>query len=494
MKISIVNPTIPVFQRNYAFRKTRRWQPLSTTIVAAWLEQQGGWEIQFLDAHVMGWNDADTAARIREFAPDVLYYSSERTDAWELPIPDLTYVDNFFALLFGSGAAQNGSPKPAFAPKHVLFEGPHGSIYPADILRRLPMVHAVLRGETEPVSFAALGAIASGEVAANGWGAVKSVSWRRAGGDFVHNPDETNPVKYADFPPAAWHLLPMERYRDNAAPETPFAMLETSRGCPMPCGYCYKQMFGDIQSKRRPEQVLDEVQELALKYGVRRIMFQDQIFTLDRKHTKAICEGLIARGLNTRIEWRCQTRLNGMKLELFKLMRDAGCVEIYTGLETGSDSIQGEISKLTLDQFLKYRDYGESIGLTISPNMILGLPGETEETALESILFFHRLGIAMVPNVNITYPLTRYHTEAVERGELKGDSWDEVVMGAGLVGTHMDKATIDRVRAKAARLNRLLRWKKRLYRMVGKQYGKSAAQKLLKLRGNKAMREGVAAS
>jgi radical SAM superfamily enzyme YgiQ (UPF0313 family) len=223
-------------------------------------------------------------------------------------------------------------------------------------------------------------------------------------------------------------------------------------------------------------------------------MFQDQIFTLDRKHTKAVCEGLIARNLHTKIEWRCQTRLNGMKLELFKLMRDAGCVEIYTGLETGSDEIQGEISKLTLDQFLKYRDYGESIGLTISPNMILGLPGETEATAMESILFFHRLGIAMVPNVNITYPLTRYHTEAIERGELKGDSWDEVVMGAGLVGTHMDKATIDRVREKAARLNRLLRWKKRLYRMVGKQYGKSAAQKLLKLRGDKAMREGVAAS
>ena len=71
------------------------------------------------------------------------------------------------------------------------------------------------------------------------------VVWRRADGSLVHNPDEENPVKYADFPSAAWHLLPMERYRDAAAPDTPFAMLETSRGCPMPCGYCYKQMFGD---------------------------------------------------------------------------------------------------------------------------------------------------------------------------------------------------------------------------------------------------------
>jgi radical SAM superfamily enzyme YgiQ (UPF0313 family) len=275
----------------------------------------------------------------------------------------------------------------------------------------------------------------------------------------------------------------MEKYRDNAAPDVPFAMLETSRGCPMPCGYCYKQMFGDRQSKREPAQVLDEVAEVVEKHGVRRIMFQDQIFTLDRKHTQAVCEGLIARGLAAKIEWRCQTRLNGMKNELLKLMRDAGCVEIYTGLETGSETIQKEISKLTLEQFLGYRQYGESIGLRISPNMILGLPGETYDTAMESIRFFHRLGIAMVPNVNITYPLTRYHEEAVERGDLKGDNWDEVVLAAGLVGTSLDKPTIDRIRAKAARLNRWLRWKKRLWGAFGSEYGRGAADRLLAERG-----------
>jgi radical SAM superfamily enzyme YgiQ (UPF0313 family) len=272
-------------------------------------------------------------------------------------------------------------------------------------------------------------------------------------------------------------------------------MLETSRGCPMPCGYCYKQMFGDRQSKRDTEQVLDEVQHVVERYGVRRIMFQDQIFTLDRKHTAALCEGLIERGLAPRIEWRCQTRLNGMKNELLKLMHDAGCAEIYTGLETGSDSIQGEISKLTLEEFLAYRDYGESIGLAISPNMILGLPGETYETAMESIMFFHRLGIAMSPNVNITYPLTRYHTEAIERGDIAGDNWAEVVESAGLIGTHMDKATIDRVRERAGQLNRLLRWKKRFYAMVGRRYGKGAARKLLKVRsGSSFIRGNVAAS
>ena len=145
MKISIVNPTIPVFQEGFAFRKTRRWQPLSTAIVAGWLEQLGSWEIQFLDAHVMDWNDDELARRIREFGPDVLYYSSERTDAWELPIPNLKYVDDFFATLFEGWDAP---------PTWTLVEGPHGSIFPDDILRRLPQADLVLRGETEPVSFA----------------------------------------------------------------------------------------------------------------------------------------------------------------------------------------------------------------------------------------------------------------------------------------------------------------------------------------------------
>jgi len=271
----------------------------------------------------------------------------------------------------------------------------------------------------------------------------------------------------------------MERYRDAAAPSTPFAMLETSRGCPMPCGYCYKQMFGDRQSKRNPEQVLDEVQEVVERFGVRRIMFQDQIFTLDRRHTKDVCEGLIARGLAAKIEWRCQTRLNGMRKELLQLMKDAGCAEIYTGLETGSDEMQGEISKLTLDEYLEYREYGESIGLPISPNFIFGLPGETYETAMESARFYHQLGFAIVPNVNLTYPKTRYHEEAIDRGELQGDSWDEVVLGAGLVGTDMDKPTIDRLRARALQMNRALRWKKRLWRLFGKDYGQGAAHRML---------------
>ena len=465
MKISLVNPAIPVFQRNYAYRKTRRWQPISTAIVAAWLEQQGGWEIQFLDAHVMGWSDEETARRVREFGPDVLYYSSERTDAWELPIPDLSYITNFFDTLFG------GWEKPAW----VLVEGPHGSIYPDDLLQRLPRADLVLRGETEPVSIAVLGALGRGDDPRT----LNSVSFRDADGAHRHNPDEPDPLRYADFPSPAWHLLPMDRYRDGAAPDTPFAMLETSRGCPMPCGYCYKQMFGDRQSKRTPSQVLDEVQEVIEKYGVRRIMFQDQIFTLDRKHTQAVCEGLIERGLAPRIEWRCQTRLNGMKQELLQLMKDAGCAEIYTGLETGSDEMQGEISKLTLDEFLEYRDYGESIGLPISPNFIFGLPGETYETAMESARFYHQLGIAVVPNVNITYPLTRYHGEAIERGEIAGDNWDEVVEGAGLVGTDMDKPTIDKLRAKALQLNRVLRWKKRLWRVLGREYGVGAASRML---------------
>lgn len=465
MKISIVNPVIPVFQRNYAYRKTRLWQPLSTAIVASWLEQQGGWEIQFIDAHVMNWSDAEVVKRIQEFEPDVLYYSSERTDAWELPIPDLEYITDFFGALSDSGCR----------PRWILVEGPHGSIYPDDILNRVPMADACLRGETEPVSFAALGALARGEDLS----AVNSVSWRDTDGSLHHNADESDPVKYADFPSAAWHLLPMELYRDAAAPEAPFAMLETSRGCPMPCGYCYKQMFGDRQSKRDPEQVLDEVEELVQKYGVRRIMFQDQIFTLDRKHTRAVCEGLIDRRIAPYIEWRCQTRLNGMTKELLKLMKDAGCAEIYTGLETGSDDMQGEISKLTLDEYLEYRDYGESIGLPISPNFIFGLPGETYETAMESARFYHQLGFAIVPNVNITYPMTRYHGEAIEREEISGNTWEEVVMGAGLVGTDMDKATIDKLRANALQMNRVLRWKKRLWKLVGLSYGRGAARRML---------------
>ena len=53
---------------------------------------------------------------------------------------------------------------------------------------------------------------------------------------------------------------------------------------------------------------------------------------------------------------------------------------------------------------------------------------------------------------------------------------------AGLVGTDLDKATIDKLRAKALQMNRLLRWKKRLWNVFGKEYGRGAARRLLKQR------------
>ena len=489
MKISLVHPRLGVFQKNYAYRKNRIWQPISVATVAAWLEREGGWEIQYIDAHAMDWDDAETARRVREFAPDVLYFSSERTDGWEVPIPDLAYVDQFFATLFESW---NGAGP--VRPAHVLIEGPHGSIFPADILRRLPVADAVLRGETEPVSIAALSAIARGEASRGNWGSVKSVSWRAPDGSIVHNPDEPHPTPYSEMPSPAWHLLPMDRYSDWAAPGVPFAMMETSRGCPMPCGYCYKQMFGDTLNKRRPEHVLDEIQHVVERYGVRRIMFQDQIFTLDRKHTAAICEGLIApRSLE-------EARV---ALPDAAQRHEARAPEADARRRLRGDPHRprdGQRRDPERDQQADARPVPEVPRLRREhrppdqPEHDPRLPGETEETAMESILFFHRLGIAMVPNVNIPYPKTRYHAEAVERGELRGDGWDEVVMSAGLVGTHLDKATIDRVRAKADRLNRLLRWKKRLYHLVGKNYGRGAAKRLLSMRGDRSPRQGVATS
>lgn len=470
MKLSIVNPLIPVFQRGLAFRKTRRWQPLSMATVAAWAVARGI-EVQFIDAHALGLDDAEVVRQVGTFLPDVLLYSSERTDAWEIPIPDTGYVERFFSALAAAGGL----------PPTVLIEGPHGSLFPDDLLRRIPAAQAILRGETEPVAFAALDALERGR----GLEDVPSVSWRRRDGTIAHNAQDPAPPRIGAFPTPAWHLLPMQRYFDLAAPGVPFAILETSRGCPMPCGYCYKQMFGERQAKRDPARVIDELAELVDRYGVRRLFFQDQIFTLDRAHAAAVCSGLIDRGLHRRLEWRCQTRLNGMKRELLDLMKAAGCREIHTGLESGSDSMQARISKLTLDEFLEFRAYGETIGLRISPNVMLGLPGETEETALESARFFHRLGLIIPPVVAFTYPGTRYYREAVERGELEGDGWTEVATGAARVGTGLGPEAVERLRRRAELLNHWLRVKRRVWRMLGREHGTGAARRMLLARGKR---------
>ena len=109
------------------------------------------------------------------------------------------------------------------------------------------------------------------------------------------------------MPGVAWDLLPMTRYRAHNwhcfgdLEREPYAAIYTTLGCPYHCSFCCiqapfkagEQMMGlraDANSYRfwTPAQVvLEEIDLLVNKYGVRNIKFADEMFVLNQRHVSA---------------------------------------------------------------------------------------------------------------------------------------------------------------------------------------------------------------
>ncbi len=456
MRITLVSPPVAPFRFGSVLLKTRVWQPYSLAIVASGLEQRGH-AVELLDAHALGWSVERTIEAIGASRADALVWSSARHDAWELPTPDFGFVLDFFERL-----------APAWpVDRPVVIEGPHGTLEPDRLFDRIPALRFLVRHEPEAPLLALFDA----------WGdpariaSIHDLSWRDDAGGIHHNEDGEPIADLDRLPPPAFHKLPMERYREHGDDAVPFSIVVTSRGCPMPCGYCFKEMFGPKLRMRSIPPVIEELELLAGRYGVRRVFFHDQIFTLNRRRTHELCGAMIAKGLHRKLTWRCQTRLNGMKEETLDLMREAGCIEIQTGLESAAPEIQERILKLDVGDFLRFRAYGERIGLRIAPNNVIGLPGETLETALASLRFYHRLGIAYAPNFHFPYPRTPFHAQARAAGEIGSGSFEEIARRAGRVGNALTERDLEDLLAACARWNRRLRVKKRLWGLFGRTYG-----------------------
>jgi radical SAM superfamily enzyme YgiQ (UPF0313 family) len=99
------------------------------------------------------------------------------------------------------------------------------------------------------------------------------------------------------------------------------------------------------------------IQQLHERWGVRQIIFVDDLFLASRLRVTEFCERLLATGL--RITWTCTARVGTVKLGILALMKQAGCREIRFGLEAGSNELL-----VAMDQATRVERSGEAAGWT----------------------------------------------------------------------------------------------------------------------------------
>jgi radical SAM superfamily enzyme YgiQ (UPF0313 family) len=159
------------------------------------------------------------------------------------------------------------------------------------------------------------------------------------------------------------------------------ASVNTAKGCVARCTFCHRWDRGFRQLP--PEKILRRLTTLIERYNVGFIDFADENFGSDRRATDQLIELIEPLDLLWVV---AGVRARSVDPDLLRRMRDAGCVAVYYGFESGSPEILKVMEKnLKLEDNLKAALATRDAGLFTIYQIILGMPGETPETVGHTI-------------------------------------------------------------------------------------------------------------
>ncbi len=405
MRVAILNPS---FGENFV--RVARWSAKSRgrvqrhpeyLLTAAQVLLDHGHEVIFVEAAARNFTPEQSYQIVEAFKPDMLVIHATTPSIYN----DIEQAKVIKEL----------------TKCQVAFVGQHVSAEPVNTLAEIGcgVVDYVLHGEYDYT----LRDLANGLEPAKIFG----MSWWD-GQKVQHNPHRPA-IDVNELPFPAWQLIQPEWYPDGGK-KFPFLTLITGRGCNNACTFCRdpQLMYGYNLRNRGAQKVVDEMDyDLKIHPQLREIMFETDTFAADRKHVIEVCSEIIKRGINNKITWSCNMRVN-TDLELLPLMRESGCRMLMTGFEFGYDEGLRAIRKggVNVDMASRYAKEANRLGFTIHGCFMIGAPGETRETARKTINFAKSLPLDTVQITGVAaYPGTSLYKWAKENNYLRANDWRE---------------------------------------------------------------------
>ena len=391
--VTLVNPPAP---EGYAGHLP--FALLGLGYLAAVLEKNH-YEVDVIDCPVLNLSYEDFKTEIRKRQPNIVGLTSTT----------LTYNP---ALKLAKIA------KEALPNCLTFIGGPHVTFWDDKTLQECPYIDVIVRKEGEYT----LLELAQKVEADQNFHDVLGITYRQ-NGKIVRNPDRPYIEDLDSLPFPARHLWPMERLRKYEN----ILYLAASRGCVFWCEFCATvRMHGRKFRMRSPKDIVDELEFLHKTYGVTNFTFCDDAFTVEPDRTEELCRLILERKL--KIKWNCGTRVDMLTRELLLKMREAGCISVWSGVESGSQRVLDAMHKgITTEQTIRVYEWIRELGLKPVPNVILGFPGETKESAWETIKFVEKISPDEVGFYNIAtpFPGTPLYDTVKKNGWLRVTDFDK---------------------------------------------------------------------
>lgn len=310
----------------------------------------------------------------------------------------------------------------------VVLGGPHVTATAQRVLNDFPMADFAFQGEAEPGFPLLVKCIFNKE----------NILEKISGLIFRQN-DQIRLVQRAivedldslGFP--AWDLMPPNTYPDVPQgafyKRFPIAPILTSRGCPYECAYCGSPVNMTRRYRVRSiSHVLDEIEMLVNKYGVKEIHIIDDMFSLKKERVLEFCDGLESRKIDISYTFPNGLRLDSLDKKVLVRMKQTGAYAFTVGIESGSQRILDAMKKrLTLGEIREKVQLIRECELEPSGFFIIGYPGETVEDIKATIKFAKSLPLKRAHFSNfLPLPGTEATEELYRRGEITEGNWDQL--------------------------------------------------------------------
>jgi len=349
--------------------------PFLVAVLAAFLRNTG-FSLEIIDANAENLTPEEVATKVGDMNPHlatVIVYGSQPSASTQ----NMTTAGRICSAIkkYTSSKVAIGGLHPSALPKRSLEEED---------------VDFVVEGEG-PFSLKALV-----EIIKN-----KSVDYSKVpglwffdNGAVKHNPKATLIKKLDEILPiGAWDLLPMKKYRahnwhcfDDLEHRTPYGAIYTSLGCPYSCAFCcINAPFGKPGIRyRSPKMVVDEIDLLVQKYGIKNLKIVDELFVLHDKHYMGIVDLIIDRGYDLNI-W-AYARVDTVRMENLARMKKAGIQWLALGIESANPDIRkGAEKRMKVTDIENVVKVIQDSGIRVIGNYLFGLPEDTMETMRETL-------------------------------------------------------------------------------------------------------------
>lgn len=418
MRVAIVYPPlksekgVPLLTQNRQFQWFSRPTYIFPVVpaTAATLLKKAGHDVLFLDGIAAELSDEAFGAQLAAFRPDLVVL--------ETKTPVVKRHWKWIESCTTDGASGGSVP----LPKDVKFllVGDHVTALPQESIEK-PGVWAVIPGgdwDYGLLDFIAAGCPRGVQPFALRE-SLKDTPWIDR--DLVH-----------------WELYAK---RNGNFRRTPGTYIMSGRDCwHGKCTFCSWTTLYPKYRTRDPIDVVDEIEMLVAKYGVKEIMDDSGSFPVGTWLT-TFCEEMIRRGLPKKVRLDCNMRFGRLTLDDYRLMRRAGFQFVLFGVESANQE--------TLDRFckaLKVEDvergarWATEAGLDVHVTFMFGHAWEGPKEIANTVRLARRLlakGWAKTLQCTLTipYPGTPLFRELDANGGLLTKDWDEYDMRRAITKT-----------------------------------------------------------